>query len=90
MGLETLLFSIDKQHGNGVFNLASGTELHVQYIYDKLAELSQIKPTSIDMLNSRQLDINRAFANVNRIRTLGFEPIHSINSSLHSLFEYYL
>lgn len=90
MGLETLLFSIDKQHGNGVFNLASGTELHVQYIYDKLAELSQIKPTSIDMQNSRQLDINRAFANVNRIRTLGFEPIHSINSSLHSLFEYYL
>jgi len=87
-GLETLLLCSGQR--DGIFNLASGTELHVQVLYDKLSELSRINTPAIDLQSTRLLDINRAFADVSRIRKLGFRASHSIDSSLSNLLDYYL
>ena len=88
-GLARLLFNFDTK-GEGTFNLASGVELKTQFIYDELSSLSSNSRSEVDRLAARQLDIDRAYADISRLRSLGFRCEYSLSDSLEALLNYYL
>ena len=48
-----------------------------------------VKPETVNRQQTSKLDIDRAYANVSRIRALGFEAQFTLQESLVSLLNYY-
>ncbi len=86
--LVLLLYKRGKQ-SEGVFNLASGVEQPTQRIYDLLAANSGSSEASLDRLTARKLDIDRAYADISRLRAIGFTPQQALPASLRILIDYY-
>ena len=84
-----LLLRIHESASEGTFNLASGDEQRTQRVYDFFSESVGVKPETDNRQQTRKLDIDRSYANVSRIRALGFEARFTLQESLVSLLNYY-
>jgi GDP-4-dehydro-6-deoxy-D-mannose reductase len=72
------------------YNLASGRETPVQEILDGLLEAAGLRDTvSIARLQRRAGDYERSYADIGRIRSLGFEPTLDVARSLGAMLDYY-
>jgi GDP-4-dehydro-6-deoxy-D-mannose reductase len=80
------------EHGRSgeTYNVASGIETPVQRVYDELALLADLRDAvRISRSPARAADIPRHFADISKLRSLGFTPYHTLRESLADIFTYY-
>lgn len=73
-----------------VVNVASGIESPIQSVFDVLAELSGDSEAAIDRRPARRADVPRQWADIRRLKALGFTPKYTLRESLHAVLRYYL
>ena len=74
----------------GVVNVASGVETPTQALFDTLAALSGLPQQAAPNRAARRLDFARQRADIERLRSTGFEPSHPLSESLEVMLHYYL
>ncbi|MBP7774186.1 GDP-mannose 4,6-dehydratase [Candidatus Woesebacteria bacterium] len=85
-------YSIVMQHGKKgeVYNIGSGRGVSMQEIVDLLISYAQVPiKVVVDPTRFRPLDIPTIIANNERIRSLGWEPTISLETSLQKVLNYW-
>jgi nucleoside-diphosphate-sugar epimerase len=74
----------------GIYNVASGIEIPVQRVFDKLVDLGGLTGrVAIDELPRRKANMERSFADIGRLEALGFTIQHELGATLGDMLEYY-
>lgn len=85
------IHAIATRGGRGTFNVASGAETPVQRIFDELVARAGIADrVHVELQPRRQADLPRSYADVSRLRALGFTPAHAFGDTLQEMLDYYL
>lgn len=75
---------------NETYNLASGIEFSMAQVLDSLLRIANLDgAVTIDRAYVRPSDTPRTYADITRLRSLGFSPRYSLEESLRDLFAYY-
>lgn len=73
-----------------VYNLASGIESPVEQVFDSILRQAGLQGrVEIEIKAARPADIPRYFADISRLRGLGFAATHPLERSLADLLRYY-
>lgn len=75
--------------GIGSFNIAGGEETSIETVVQKLLSISGTQGVSIKGDYNRSLDIGRHFADIAKLRALGYSPLVSLDQSLGDVYRYY-
>ncbi len=80
------------ESGEGVYNLCSGRSVSMQTLLDTLITLSgQQVSVEVSAERYRPLDVPEIYGDSSRLRNgLGWEPRHSLEETLESLYRYWL
>ena len=85
-----LLLLADKGEAGRAYNLASGRETAIQTILSELLRVSGLEgQVQIAQRSAQPGGVGRHFAEVSRLRELGFVVRYSIRESLEDVFRYY-
>jgi GDP-4-dehydro-6-deoxy-D-mannose reductase len=72
------------------YNVASGEETSGQRILDLMLNLSGLAGrVSLQRLPPRRVDVDRVYADINRLKGLGYEPRFRLDESLADVLSYY-
>jgi GDP-4-dehydro-6-deoxy-D-mannose reductase len=82
-----VLLALD-QSASGPFNVASGTELSVLDLLNHFRSLTLSSP-QIEPAEEIRNDVRRHYADISRLKAIGFECRRSIEQSVESLLSYY-
>jgi GDP-4-dehydro-6-deoxy-D-mannose reductase len=74
----------------GVVNVASGIETPTHAVFDTLARLSGLPQPAAPNRAARRLDFARQRADIERLRSTGFEPSRPLSDSLEGMLHSYL
>ncbi len=73
------------------YNVASGLETPVQHVYDELLRISGLDGVvNVVRRSARPSDMPRNYADISKLRKLGFSLSCSLERSLKDVYEYYL
>jgi GDP-4-dehydro-6-deoxy-D-mannose reductase len=74
-----------------VYNVGSGTESSIRSVLDTLLSLAGLEGSvKVEQTEHRVNDIARHFADIGRLRSLGFQPKYDLGQSLEQVLLYYL
>jgi nucleoside-diphosphate-sugar epimerase len=73
------------------YNVGSGTETSIESVLSKTLHAAGLTGgIEINRVSARAQDIPRHFANVERLKALGFEPRYNLDRSIEDLLRYYI
>ncbi|MDQ2841653.1 MAG: NAD-dependent epimerase/dehydratase family protein [Acidobacteriota bacterium] len=83
------LYLLTNRSAEGVFNVGTGRECSIAEL---LNESIAVYGNEVCIQNNAdgRRDIPRHFADISRLRQIGFEPFYSLRSSVESIWDYYL
>ena len=85
-----LVMLADKGIPGGVYNVASGIETSIASVLDTILDLAGLQHSlEIQKKCFRKVEIPRHFANIGRIKKLGFKCHYDLKESLDYLLNYY-
>ena len=85
-----LLLLAQRGERGGAYNLASGREVPIQFTLSELLRISGLNgQVRIVPQGDRPAGVPRHFADVSRLKQLGFVPTYSLTESLEDLVRYY-
>jgi GDP-4-dehydro-6-deoxy-D-mannose reductase len=74
----------------GIYNVASGVETLTEKVFTELLMLAGLPlDTAVVPRAGRPVDCPRSFADVRRLRALGYEPCFDLHRSLSDVLDYY-
>jgi nucleoside-diphosphate-sugar epimerase len=75
----------------GIYNVASGLELPVKAVVDGILRAGGVEgDVTVEELPGRPADLPRSYADVSRLRSLGWEPKQDIDAAIRELLDLYL
>ena len=83
-----LVLLTEKQTEHVIYNVGSGIERPSSDIVQAVIQTSGL-PVSVERRTDYNPGLARHYADISRLRQLGFEPAHSLSSSVHSVWSYY-
>jgi nucleoside-diphosphate-sugar epimerase len=85
-----LLLLAQRGERGGTYNVASGRETPIHFILSELIRIAGLNgQVRIAPQSGRPAGVPRHFADVSRLRRLGFVPDHPLTASLEDVFHYY-
>jgi len=85
-----LLLLARKGERGGTYNVASGRETPIHLVLSELLRISGLTgQVEIIAKTGQPAGVSRHFADISRLRGLGFRPAHSLSQSLQDLFAYH-
>jgi GDP-4-dehydro-6-deoxy-D-mannose reductase len=84
-----LAILVEKGTPGNIYNVGSGIECSIQSVLDTTLSLADL--SAVEILGKPEFhpQIPFHFADIRRIKALGFEPEYSLNRSLKCLLQYY-
>jgi nucleoside-diphosphate-sugar epimerase len=87
---DALILIARKGERGGSYNLAGGREVPIRFALSELLRISGLSgQVQLAPQGGRPAGVQRHFADVSRLRGLGFVPTYSLTESLQDLFRYY-
>ena len=73
------------------YNVGSGTETSIESVLDRTLRAARLTSViEINRVSARAQDVPRHFANVERLKALGFAPRYDLDRSIEDLLRYYV
>jgi GDP-4-dehydro-6-deoxy-D-mannose reductase len=82
---------VEKGTPGEIYNVGSGTESSIRSVLDTLLSLAGLEDlVKVEHAESRVNDTPRHFADIGRLKSLGFRPKYDLRQSLDQLLRYYV